>query len=133
MIFREYVMDDLDRLLEIYNECFSCDYNNCLNDSSGKIFVLDINKTIVGMATLDVIVDTFRSIKYGYVNNVCVIKEYRGLGYGRYIMLEIDKFAKNNGLSYIILSSNNKRKVAQNLYRNIGYKEVDTCFFKKDI
>lgn len=133
MVFREYRNDDLSRLLDIYNESFNCDYNCCLEDTSGKIFVLEVDNYIVAMATLDIIVDIFKKIRYGYVNNVCVDKNYRGLGYGRFIMLKLEEVAKNNFLSYIMLTSNNDRVIAQKLYKEIGYEVIDTCLFKKVI
>lgn len=130
MNFRKYKKKDYKFLLELFNECFNHNYTGSDIKASGNIFVLEDNNIIVGMVTIDVITNIFKGIKYGYVNDVCVSNKYRGKGYGKILMLNVDKFAKDNGLSYIMLTSSNKRKIAQSLYRCLGYDIVDTCLFK---
>lgn len=133
MIIREYNCEDNLELIKLFNECFNKDYKSINMSPSAKIFVLEENKKIIGMASIDILNDIFKNIKYGYVNNVCVSKECQGKGYGKELMSKIDEYAKEIDLEYIILTSNKKRVSAHRLYKKCGYEIVDTCFFKKKL
>lgn len=133
MIIREYNCEDNLELIKLFNECFNKDYKEINMSPSAKIFVLEENKKIVGMASIDILNDIFKNIKYGYVNNVCVSKDCQGKGYGKELMSKIDEYAKESDLEYIILTSNKKRVSAHRLYKKCGYEIVDTCFFKKKL
>ncbi|XP_065205384.1 N-alpha-acetyltransferase 80 [Planococcus citri] len=52
-----------------------------------------------------------------FVECVVVAKKFRGKGWGRYIMLETEKYAKSKGKAVIYLSTSDKRE----FYEKLGY------------
>lgn len=133
MIIRDYNSNDNMELIKLFNECFDKDYKCICMSPSSKIFVMEFNNKIIGMASINILNDIFKNIKYGYVNNVCVSKECQGKGFGKDLMSKIDDYAKEMDLEYLILTSNKKRIAAHKLYKKCNYEIVDTCFFKKKL
>lgn len=133
MLIREYKTEDNRELLNLFNKCFNKNYDVINMNPTGMIFVILVDNKIVGMATIDILNDIFKNIKYGYVNNVCIDPDYQGQGLSKKLMNKILGYGINNGLEYIMLTSNKKRIAAHKLYKSMGYEIVDTCVFKKYI
>ncbi len=130
-MIREYKKEDNKELLELFNICFNKDFEDVTMNPTGKIFVYELDNKIVGMLTLDILNDIFKSINYGYINNVCVNPMYGGKGIGDALMKYTEQFARNNNCKYIMLTSNKKRVFAHKLYLKNNYEIVDTCVFKR--
>ena len=124
MKIREYKKEDAKELLDLFNKCFNYDYKVIDMEPTGMIFVVSLDNKIVGMATIDILNDIFKNIKYGYVNN-------QGQGLSKKLMNKILEYGISNNLEYIMLTSNKKRIAAHGLYKSMGYEIVDTCVFKK--
>lgn len=65
----------------------------------------------------------------GWVEDVVVDKAYRGLGLGRKLMEKLVDEGKKDGLSEILLFSNDKRKAAISLYKSLGFKQKDSGLY----
>lgn len=134
MNIRKYNNLDKDELIKLYNLCFEHTCNNIIMSPSGEIFVIeDDKKHIIGMVTIDIMCDIFKNIKYAYLNNVCIHPNFQNKGLGILLMKEIEKYSKDIGCAYLMLTSNKNRINAHKLYLKNGYKIIDTCLFKKDI
>ena len=131
MEIREYKKEDAKELLDLFNKCFNYDYKVIDMEPTCMIFVVSLDNKIVGMATIDILNDIFKNIKYGYVNNVCIDPDYQGQGLSKKLMNKISEYGISNNLEYIMLTSNKKRIAAHGLYKSMGYEVVDTCVFKK--
>ena len=131
MEIREYKKEDAKELLNLFNKCFNSDYKVIDMEPTGMIYVVVIDNKIVGMATIDILNDIFKNIKYGYVNDVCIHPDYQGQGLSKKLMNKILEYGISNNLEYIMLTSNKKRIAAHGLYKSMGYEIVDTCVFKK--
>ncbi len=131
MEIREYKKEDAKELLDLFNKCFNSDYKVIDMEPTGMIYVVVIDNKIVGMATIDILNDIFKNIKYGYVNDVCIHPDYQGQGLSKKLMNKILEYGISNNLEYIMLTSNKKRIAAHGLYKSMGYEIVDTCVFKK--
>lgn len=131
MEIREYKKEDAKELLNLFNKCFNSDYKVIDMEPTGMIYVVVIDNKIVGMATIDILNDIFKNIKYGYVNDVCIHPDYQGQGLSKKLMNKILEYGISNDLEYIMLTSNKKRIAAHGLYKSMGYEIVDTCVFKK--
>lgn len=131
MEIREYKKEDAKELLDLFNKCFNYDYKVIDMEPTSMIFVFALDNKIVGMATIDILNDIFKNIKYGYVNNVCIDPDYQGQGLSKKLMNKISEYGISNNLEYIMLTSNKKRIAAHGLYKSMGYEIVDTCVFKK--
>lgn len=131
MEIREYKKEDSKELLNLFNKCFNYDYKVIDMEPTSMIYVVVIDNKIVGMATIDILNDIFKNIKYGYVNDVCIDPDYQGQGLSKKLMNKILEYGISNNLEYIMLTSNKKRIAAHGLYKSMGYEIVDTCVFKK--
>ncbi|WP_086476442.1 MULTISPECIES: GNAT family N-acetyltransferase [Arenibacter] len=65
----------------------------------------------------------------GWVEDVVVDKAYRGQGLGRKLMEKLVDEGKKDGLSEILLFSNDKRKAAISLYKSLGFKQKDSGLY----
>ena len=67
------------------------------------------------------------------VEDVVVEKQHRKLGVGKLLMQEIEKYAKEQNCSYIMLITDIDRLSAQQFYKSLGYKTDEYCAFKKQL
>ena len=75
----------------------------------------------------------FDKNKIAYINSVCVKKEYRGMHISKKILEYALKLAKSNGCNISMLTSNNKKEIANKLYQSLGYKLYNTNCYKKEL
>ena len=131
MKIREYMKDDKEKVINLYNKCFSHKCNEINMIPTGTILVLEEDNKIIGMGTIDILNDIFKDVKYGYLNNICVDPDYQGRGLGNYLVKEIEKYARENNCNYLMLTSSKKRVAAHKVYLKNEFEIVDTCVFKK--
>ena len=63
------------------------------------------------------------AIRHGIARALLTVDpDFRGNGVGKKLMRHIEKYAIDNGISFIRLSSANHRVEAHKFYENIGYK-----------
>ena len=68
------------------------------------------------------------------IHSLAVNKELRGKGIGKKLIGVTEKWAKNNDLARIKITSNEFRDEAHEFYKKLGYKAYKTsCFFEKMI
>jgi ribosomal protein S18 acetylase RimI-like enzyme len=90
-----------------------------------KVFCIAKDKgRIVGIASIEM-----RDLRENHVGilGISVRKEYRGMGLGKYLMKEVLNLAKRKlkpKLKIIRLSVFSTNKIAQNLYKKLGFKLV---------
>ena len=101
-----------------------------ISDSNGIFVIAKDNDRVVGLVQLDIIVDVFKGIKYGFINSVCTDAQYRGRGIGDRMIKEVHRIAKKMGCSYIELTSSDSKKAAHRLYFKNGYVIRDTNVFR---
>lgn len=99
-----------------------------LRSKNTYLFVGIVNKNIIG---------TFTLIKYDlivgsrfWIEDVVVNKQYRGCGYGKELIQFAIDFAKSLGATSINLTSNPKRKEANNLYSKLGFIKYETNVYR---
>lgn len=59
-----------------------------------------------------------------HVLNVCISRDYRGLGFGRHLLRRLLDVARWNGAERVFLEVRPSNPVAQALYRSIGFEEI---------
>ncbi len=85
-----------------------------------KHFVIEKNDLIIASGTLIIenkIIHQFQNV--GHIEDVVVLKDYHGQGYGTIIMNELIEFAKNNHCYKVILNCNPKN---EKFYNRFGLK-----------
>jgi len=145
MIFRLADISEKDIILSMYDENRGKEYcawddtyptmDNILKDiNTNNLFVLEDNDTIVGSIAINYeneIVDeplfnTQYALEFG---RVIVKKEYRRKGYGKILIQNIEKEIKNRGYNNIHILVFVGSIVANNMYKNLGYKMCDVKNF----
>lgn len=142
MEIRKYNNDDFKKVVEVLIDSFpesSDKINEFLTDS--EMLELDSNRFIQLVAVEDNLVVGYtlvtRSIDpiIGRVNfwidYVCVDKNYRGRGFARELLLEIEKIARGENVLYLQLTSNRSRTIARKIYLDFGFEIRESDIFRK--
>ena len=88
--------------------------------------MLKVDQKFIGVGRLQYNTDSQGQIRY-----MAILKDYQRQGYGRMMILDLEKNAKDNGIREIILQS---REVAVKFYQSLGYKvEKKTYLLFEDI
>lgn len=132
IIVREYQKNDLDDVNIILSEAFNITKNNFDNENFKEV-VVEIDNQVVGYLLITKVYNPIKEIYYFIIDNVCVLSSYRGLGIGKKLMEYVDIIAKEENISYIILTSSYKRVAAHKLYERCGYVKRESNIFKKEI
>lgn len=124
----------LNSLLE---ECFSKKVENIdIEDALSKnvrFMVAKEDDEIVGSIMITTKYNPVRNTKEFYLDYVCVKESERGKGTGKNLLKEVEKLAKEEGVSRIEFTSSTCRIAARNLYISNGYIIRDTNMFYKDM
>lgn len=125
VVIREYSIRDFNEVLEIDKEAF-----NPRNPSfdmfvyltyCNELLVADIGNKIAGyVVTMDVDKLT------GKIVSIAVRKEFRGHGIGEALLREAIKRLRARGKTKIALEVRVSNKPAQELYKKLGFRIVDT-------
>lgn len=91
------------------------------------------NKKIIGTVMITKKYDPVKGISSYYLDYVSVLKSYQNRGIAKSLLLEIEKMAVLENISYIELTSNKSRENARKLYLSNGYVIRDTDVFCKKI
>ncbi len=86
------------------------------------------NNQLIGIGTL---VEHVQGFGYYSIEDVVRNSNYDNCGIGSMIMEELHKVARNKKITEVVLTSNEKRRAAHNLYKKLGYELTSTtCKFK---
>lgn len=114
---------------------------NNLGDSSGdssKYFKYfnrrDVSVIQQHVLTVLILDDNENPISYGHLDfdegilwlGICVLDSLVGMGYGRYIMDYLIKYADRENIKEITLKVNTQNILALSLFKKYGFKIVDT-------
>ncbi len=133
--------------IERYSDCYLDSLNSLLKESFPNVLVKKKSKAkesdielvclngdiVVGYLVLNRIYDSIRDISYCYANYVCVHSNYRNQHIGTKLLEEAFRICKEEGISYIELTTNPSRVAAHGLYKKMGFVERSTDVFRKEI
>lgn len=85
-----------------------------------KAFVLYDNKTPIGCAAFKEYDQATAEVKRVFVN-----ENYRGKGLAKLLLIELEKQAKQNDFSRLILETSQNNTLAIKFYSSIGYSKID--------
>lgn len=92
-----------------------------------------IDEKVVGYLVLNRMVDGVRGKLYFHVNYVCCHPDFRNQHIATRLMEEAFSICKEEGGSYLELTSNSSRKAAHHLYQKLGFQIRETTVFRKEI
>lgn len=132
MEIKYYEDSFLDSLNELLGETF--DVEKVYQNKSDDIELIMVNrKEVVGYLNLHRCINLITGSKYCYVNYVCVKNSYKRQGIATSLFKKVFELCKNEGISYIELTSNESRIAAHELYEKLGFTVRDTTVFRKVI
>ena len=91
-----------------------------LQTKNNYLYTLYDGDNAVGLIWMRANID--RPTNDGFILELYVEEKYRGKGYGKQIMLLIEEKARELGLKAIGLHVFGSNKIAQNLYKAVGYE-----------
>lgn len=120
----EEINNLLKQLSDSPPELFWGQIGDILSQPNFNLIILEEPETgkIVGMASLVVSSTFMRTV--GQVEDVIVDKQYRGYHLGEMLMKYLISMAKVKKCSYISLTSNPKRVVANAMYQKMGFQLI---------
>lgn len=127
---RKYRDSDYEKVTNIVVDNFGGEkvLGNCPDYINQFVAVIEDN--VVGFFVLSNIYNVVRGFNYYLVDYVCVDKKYQHMGIGSTMMKFIINRASDANIKYIQLTSSDKRETAQQMYKKLGFEEVDTKLFR---
>ncbi|HBL72457.1 MAG TPA: hypothetical protein DD409_06055 [Bacteroidales bacterium] len=83
--------------------------------------MLNVDGAYVGMATTFMNYSTFKRQPYLYLHDVVIHQAVRGQGWGKYLMKQLIKVAKEAGCCKISLEVRTDNPAAQATYQKMGF------------
>lgn len=151
MDIRKAKIEDYDKIIELYRELYDAEkvfdknltniYNvsnkqkeNILKriKSRKEIFlVAEENNEIIGVVDGYIIDNSNHIEKVGYLDHLCVYKNYRKHGIGEKLIEEFTSKMKNKKVTYLKLNAFEKNLPAIGLYKKMGFEEYSIYYMKK--
>ncbi len=148
MLIRQANKNDIEKnLLKLYIDVFYIHYNqrkdifsnkdtedlknnliDMLENPNEVLFVIDKNENIIGYAALQIQEKTTKSI---WIEEIIIDKNYRNNGYGKRLIEEILKFAKENKCQRIELNCWSFNDVALKFYNKLEFNQQRVIFEKE--
>lgn len=132
LIIREFKIGDSEAIYQLNKSEMKYDYpleetvenlKKINKSKSDKIFVAEIDGNVIGY----VYASNYQCIYSKPMKNIlgiAVSKKYQKIGIGRDLMEAVEKWARDEKVSYIRLASGEEREDAHKFYRKCGYKKI---------
>ena len=120
MRIRQMTAEDIPAVAQIEKECFSQPWSEqgFLDGMKDAIFFVAEDPQIVGY------IGMYRMPPEGEITNVAVTQKMRGKGYGRELLLTMQRWAAEHEIDRIILEVRSKNEPAIQLYRTYGFEKI---------
>lgn len=142
-VFRRADINDVEKIIDLCNECFdedtSVDYAKnvfleTMNDKNQIYLVGMIGDEAVAHVKITIIPTIYEKMNtYAIINHVCVKPKYRRHNLATQMLDEVFKICKDMNCKAVELWSNNFRQAAHSCYKKYGFIVNDAKFFSKDI
>ena len=123
-IVRPMLEEDLAQVLEIERLSFPTPWSpyafvSELRDNEyARYFCLELAGRVIGYMGLWFILDE------GHITNVAIAPDYRGRGWGEYLMRSVMKLMLKEGMERMTLEVRLSNKAAQKLYERLGFAKA---------
>lgn len=120
MRIRQMTAEDVPAVAKIEKECFSQPWSEqgFLDGMKNAVFFVAEDPQIVGY------IGMYRMPPEGEITNVAVTQKMRGKGYGRELLLTMQRWAAEHEIDRIILEVRSKNEPAIQLYRTYGFEKI---------
>ena len=96
------------------------EFSHFVTSSKQMILFAEENKEVVGCLAISIYKGLYK--KVGFIDDIFVLKDYRKKEIATKLINEFMGILKKKKINYIRLGVNPKNKVAQNLYKKLGFK-----------
>lgn len=120
-MMRKMTPMDLDQVMVIENESFTLpwsrhSYENELNNIYASYLVIDHEGDVAGYGGIWVVFDE------AHITNVAIAKAFRCRGWGRRLMMDLEKVARTKRAARILLEVRPTNLAALSMYFDLGYE-----------
>jgi ribosomal protein S18 acetylase RimI-like enzyme len=126
---------------EIFREVDPDEVRSALGErpalSGDEVLVAEAEGEVVGFVELRLErpagpANIHQPVVYGYVEDVAVLAEHRGRGFGRALMLAAEDWARANGAAAMLLDTHPRNLAALSFYREaLGYSTTGLTMLKR--
>ncbi|MCL6658571.1 MULTISPECIES: GNAT family N-acetyltransferase [Paenibacillus] len=137
---REIILDDYAEVVFLWNDVLEirnvndADFRVTMEEMNKagnyKTFVALIDNDVVGFVTIVQSLSVGVPIGYLHIQALAVKRELQNRGIGTKLLRQTENYAKERGISSIILCSGMKRTNAHAFYEHNGYDRDSYCFDK---
>ena len=94
---------------------------------NGIILVVDTGEEVAGYLTLLINVPTEEiydgEYEYALISDIVVLEQFKGRGYGKLLLNEATRIARDKNAQWLRLSVLSENQVAKTLYKKAGFQE----------
>ncbi len=98
---------------------------------AAAVFVLEVERQVQGMASLQVLISTAEGGEVGLVEDVVIAPEYRQQGLGKQLMVYIEAWACRQGLCRLQLLADRENKAAHGFYEKTRWQPTRLWAFRR--
>ena len=102
-----------------------------LDSKDAIIFVARYNERVVGMCSIQILISTAEGGKVGLLEDLVVDEKFRGKGIGTKLLLEAERYCKENGLLRLSLLADKDNIKALEFYKSKGWKFTNLICLRK--
>jgi (aminoalkyl)phosphonate N-acetyltransferase len=134
---RNASISDFDAIYELINELENKEFDKAtqgvilkenLNNPDHIYLVATVNGIVVGMLTCHVQQLLHHGEKVGEIVEMIVKSQFIGIGIGQRMISKCFDLARERGIKFLEVTSNNKRVKAHAFYENIGFRQSHKKF-----
>jgi len=125
-----YLWNDVLGVRNVNNENFRVTMEDMNKEGNYKTFVALFENDVVGFVAIVHALSVGSSTGYLHIQGLAVKKELQHSGIGTKLLKHTENYAKEKGISSIILCSGMKRTDAHAFYEHNGYDKDSYCFDK---
>lgn len=125
---------DIESYIDFIKETFGYEAQNESIEKmmkKSKVLIIKDGEKVIASVVVDEHIEYIKDKKYYHLGYFGVLKDYRREGYATKLFDKVEDMVKENGISYIELTSGNQRRGAHYFYKSKEFKIKDTTVFVK--
>ncbi len=116
-----------------FSEVYSKRVKKHLSHNKNFILIAESKSEIAGVivASYEKLYDEFKVNKFGYIEEIIISPDKRGIGIGKKLIKEAGKIFKENNAEYYYIHTYPKNKINTEIYKKLGFEEFELSMVKK--